>query len=93
MRKCMMPKRVTLWKGNEAEGLEINYEHILSDGFGIPAIVRGCPIAKKFPKYEGVDEYGNKVKGISFDDCSDCQFFEKFGFGQEIYCTYGKNPA
>jgi len=93
MRKRGMPRRVTLWKGNEGEGLEINYEHTLSDGFGIPAIVVGCPITEKFVKYEGIDEYGYKVKGISFDDCTNCQFFEEFGFGQEIYCTYAKNPA
>ena len=79
------PHRVTLWKNGD-----IDYGHVLSDGFGIPAVVVGCPMAKEFDKYTGKDEYGDKVKGISFDDCTDCEFFQGFGLGQEIYCTYEK---
>jgi len=85
MRKREMPHRITLWEKGD-----IDYGHILSDGYGIPAVVVGCPRERKFKKYAGNDEYGDKVGGISFDDCSDCEFFQEFGFGQEIYCTYGK---
>lgn len=85
MNKYLMPHRITLWKNED-----IDYGHILSDGYGIPAIVVGCPLQKKLGKYAGKDEYGDKVKGISFDGCSDCESFEGFGFGQEIYCTYKK---
>jgi len=89
--RCLRPHRVTLWKNEE-----IDYNHVLSDGYGIPAIVIGCPIERKFKEYAGEgeyageDEYGDEVKGIGFDDCTDCEFFEGFGFGQEIYCTYKK---
>ena len=85
MRKRGMPHRITLWKNGD-----IDYGHLLSDGYGIPAVVIGCPMGRKFRKYAGKDEYGDKVKGISFDDCTDCEFFEEFGFGQEIFCTYEK---
>ena len=85
MRKREMPHRITLWNNGH-----IDYGHILSDGYGIPAVVVGCPLGKEFGKYVGKDEYGDKVKGISFDDCTDCEFFEEFGFGQEIFCTYEK---
>ncbi len=78
-----MPHRVTLWKNED-----IDYEHALSDGFGIPAVVMGCPIEEEFDKYMGDDEYGDEVQGISFDECMGCEFFDGFGFGQEIYCTY-----
>jgi len=80
-----MPHRITLWKSGD-----IDYSHVLSDGYGIPAVVIGCPTEKKLKKYTGKDEYGDKVKGIAFDDCIDCEFFEGFGLGQEIFCTYGK---
>lgn len=85
MRKGGMPHRITLWKNGH-----IDYGHILSDGYGIPAVVIGCPLRKKFRKYAGKDEYGDKVREISFDDCTECEFFEEFGFGQEIFCTYEK---
>ena len=85
MNKCLMPHRVTLWKNGH-----IDYGHILSDGYGIPAVVIGCPTERKFKKYTGKDEYGDKVRGVSFDDCTECEFFQEFGFGQEIYCTYEK---
>jgi hypothetical protein len=80
-----MPQRVTLWKNED-----VDYEHILSDGYGIPAVVVDCPLRKKFRKYAGKDEYGDKVRGIGFDGCINCKFFGGFGFGQEIYCTYKK---
>ena len=80
-----MPHRITLWKNGH-----IDYGHILSDGYGIPAVVVGCPLRGKFRKYASKDEYGDKVRGISFDDCTECEFFEEFGFGQEIFCTYKK---
>jgi len=85
MRKREMPHRITL-----CENGDIDYGHVLSDGYGIPAVVVECPMARKFKKYAGKDEYRDKVRGISFDDCIDCKFFEGFGFGQEIYCTYKK---
>jgi hypothetical protein len=85
MRKGEMPHRITLWRNGD-----IDYGHILSDGYGIPAVVVGCSLRKKFREYAGKDEYGDKVRGISFDDCIDCDFFEGFGSGQEIYCTYKK---
>jgi len=83
MRKGEAPHRVTLWKNED-----IDYGHSLSDGYGIPAVVVGCPIGKEFEKYAGKDEYGDKAKGVSFDDCIDCEFFEGFGLGQGILCTY-----
>ena len=58
-----IPHRVTLWKNGD-----IDYEHTLSDGFGIPAVVTGCPI-EEVDKYTGEDEYGEEVQGISFDEC------------------------
>lgn len=85
MGRYLMPHRVTLWKkGN------IDYSHVLSDGYGIPAIVIGCPQEKKFEKFSGRNEDGDRVKGISFDDCIDCKFFRGFGLGQEIFCNYKK---
>ena len=81
-----MPHRVTLWKNGG-----IDYGHILSDGYGIPAVVTGCPIEKKFKQYTGRDEYGDKVRGMSFDGCTDFGFFEGFGLGQEIYCNYERS--
>ncbi len=87
MNRCLMPHRVTLWINGDGD---IDYGHILSDGCGIPAVVVGCPMERQSKKYAGRDEYGNKVRGISFDDCIDCKFSEGFGFGQEIYCTYEK---
>lgn len=89
MAKYLMPQRVTLWRNRDGD-IHIDYGHVLSDGYGIPAVVVGCPLRKRFRKYAGKDKYGGKVKGISFDDCIDCGFFEGFGFGQEIYCTYKK---
>jgi len=89
VNKCLMPHRMTLWTNGDGD-MHIDYGHVLSDGYGIPAVVVGCPLQKRFRKYTGKDEYGGKVKGISFDDCSDCEFFEGFGFGQEIYCIYKK---
>jgi len=89
MKKGEMPHRITLWTSGDGN-IDIDYEHVLSDGYGIPAVVAGCPIGRKFKKYAGKNEYGDKVKGISFDDCTDCEFFEEFGFGQEIFCTYEK---
>jgi len=85
MNKCLMPHRITLWKNGD-----IDYGHVLSDGYGIPAVVVGCPLQRRFREYAGADEYRDKVKGIGFDDCIDCKFFQGFGFGQEIYCTYRK---
>jgi len=85
MRKEGMPHRITLWRNGD-----IDYRHVLSDGYGIPAVVVGCPMTRKFKKYAGKDEYRDKVRGISFDDCTDCEFFEEFGFGQEIFCAYEK---
>ncbi len=41
MNKCLMPHRITLWKNGH-----IDYGHILSDGYGIPAVVIGCPLRK-----------------------------------------------
>jgi hypothetical protein len=84
MTRKIQPHRVTLWKGEE-----IDYKHMLSDGFGIPAVVTYCPCEKRMKRYSGKDEYGDRVKGTSFDDCVDCEFFQGFGFGQEIYCAYG----
>lgn len=85
MKKGEMAHRITLWKNGD-----IDYRHVLSDGYGIPAVVVGCPMERKFKKYAGKDEYGDKVKGVSFDGCIDCEFFEGFGLGQEIFCTCGK---
>jgi hypothetical protein len=85
MKVSETPHRVTLWKSGD-----IDYGHILSDGYGIPALVVGCPMANEFEKHTGSDEYGDRVKGISFDDCINCEFFDGFGLGQEIYCTYRK---
>ncbi|MBE9513157.1 MAG: hypothetical protein IMY77_03785 [Chloroflexi bacterium] len=85
MNRKEVPHRVTLW-----ENEDIDYNHVLSDGFGIPAVVISCPIESEFGKYTGKDEYAEEVEGISFDDCMDCGFFGGFGLGQEIYCTYKK---
>ena len=83
MIKRETPHRVTLW-----ENEDIDYGHVLSDGYGIPALALACPIAKTFERYVGKDEYGDMVEGISFDDCINCEFFQGFGLGQEIYCMY-----
>lgn len=85
MSRREMPHRVTLW-----ENEDIDYGHILSDGYGIPALVVGCPMEVEFDRYTGKDEYGDEVEGISFDDCMNCEFFDGFGLGQEICCTYKK---
>lgn len=77
------PYRITLWKNEE-----IDYRHPLSDGYGIPAVVINCPIENEFAIHQGRDEYGDKIKGISFDECSECRYFDSFGFGQEIICWY-----
>jgi len=87
MRK-MQPHRVVLHKKINEFETEIDFGHELSDGFGIPAVVINCPIEKKFKKYKGFDEYGEKVEGISFDDCMDCPYFGGLGSGQEILCFY-----
>ena len=82
-------KRVDI--GDEEFGVEIDFEHELSDGFGIPSVVVGCPIESKFSeKYKGYDEYGDKIEGISFDDCESCPYFGGLGYGQEIICFYKK---
>ena len=83
MNRKEVPHRVTL-----CENGDIDYNHILSDGFGIPAVVISCPIESEFEKYTGNDEYADKVEGISFDDCMDCEFFGGLGSGQEIDCIY-----
>jgi len=82
VNKCLMPHRITLWENGD-----IDYGHVLSDGYGIPAVVVGCLMGRKFKKYTGKDEYGDKVKGISFDDCIGCKFFEGCGLGQGVFCT------
>lgn len=89
MRKTQ-PHRVALHKKINEFETEINFEHELSDGFSIPAVIINCPIEKKFKKYRGFDGYGEKVEGINFDDCMNCPYFGGLGFGQEILCFYGK---
>jgi hypothetical protein len=83
MKQREQPHRVTLWDEDE-----IDFEHELSDGFGIPALVIFCPLEDEGEIYSGVDEFGDKVEGISFDDCMSCEHFDGFGFGQEIYCSF-----
>lgn len=83
------PERVTLWRENEEGELEIDFNHPLSDGFGIPAIVIHCPIEAKFKKYSGIAQYGNRVIGISFDKCAQsCSYFDSLDFSQAIICKY-----
>jgi hypothetical protein len=82
--------RVTLWRKNKEGEMEINFKHSLSDGFGIPAIVVGCPNKKIFNEHEGLDEYGSKVVGINFDECSECQYFDGLDFSQAIICKFMK---
>lgn len=83
MKPKEIPYRVTLWKNGD-----VDYQHVLSDGFGIPAIVTSCPNGKKFKKYGGKDEDGERVKGIDFDECMECDYFQGLGFGDEIYCAH-----
>lgn len=84
------PHRIVVHrKINEFE-TEVDFEHELSDGFGIPAIVINCPLESKFEKHKGYDEYGEEIEGINFDECMDCPYFGELGFGQEILCFYGK---
>jgi len=84
----MRPERVTLWSRTKTCGMEINYSHPLSDGYGIPAIVAGCPIQAMFSTHEGMDEYESRVEGISFDDCIDCAYFRGLDLSQAIMCEY-----
>lgn len=86
--KNVNPYRVVLHKKINRFETEIDFDHEISDGFGIPSIVVGCPLERKFRKYKGYNEYGEKVKGINFDECMDCEYFEGLGFGQEILCLY-----
>ena len=86
--KKMTPHRVVLYKKINEFEVEVDFEHELSDGFGIPSIVINCPIEEKFEKYKGYDEYGEEVEGISFDECIDCPYFGGLGSGQEILCFY-----
>ena len=82
------PYRVVIHRKINKFETEIDFEHELSDGFGIPSIVVDCPLKRKFKKYKGYDEYGDKVEGIDFDECMDCPYFGGLGFGQEILCFY-----
>jgi len=82
------PYRITLWRKNEGNEIQIDFTHCLSNGFGIPAVVINCPIEKNFELYKGLNEYGEYVEGINFDECSSCKYFDSFGFGQEIYCMH-----
>ena len=82
------PYRLVLHKKSNKLEMAIDWTHELSDGFGIPALVINCPLSKKFSTYRGNDEYGEEVKGISFDDCVDCSYFMQLGFGQEINCLF-----
>ena len=85
------PERVTLWRENEGGELEIDFKHPLSDGFGIPAVVINCPIETRFKVYAGIDQYGNKVRGVSFDECAQsCCCFDCLDFSQAIICRYGR---
>jgi hypothetical protein len=82
------PHRIVIHnKVNEFE-TEIDFGHVLSDGFGIPSVVIDCPLQSKFEKHKGCDEYGEKIRGINFDDCMECSCFGGLGFGQEIYCFF-----
>jgi len=85
------PHRIVLHKKINKFETEVDFNHELSDGFGIPAIVVGCPIEERFRKYRGYDEYGDKVRGISFDKCMNCCYFGGLGSGQEIICFFNKN--
>jgi len=80
------PRRVTLWKLNKFGEYEIDYNHELSDGFGIPAVVVGCPLEHSFEIYSGIDECGDTVMGISFDECSCCPSFISLDLSQAIMC-------
>lgn len=82
------PHRVVLHKKLNEFEVEIDFEYELSDGFGIPSIVIGCPIKDKFEKFKGYDEYSEEVEGINFDECMNCPYFGGLGFGQEILCFY-----
>jgi hypothetical protein len=82
MKKREQPHRITLWEDDE-----IDYNHELSDGFGIPAIVVFCPLDSDSDIYSGNDEFGDNVEGVSFDDCMSCEYFGGLGFGQEILCS------
>lgn len=86
MKKGEKPYRVTLWARGANGEMEIDFKHPLSDGFGIPAVVVGCPQAKQLDKYDGLDECGEKVVGISFDECCDCPYFDSLDFSQAIIC-------
>lgn len=88
--KGLTPYRIVLHKKINEFDFEVDFEHELSDGFGIPSIVINCPLEKKFEKYKGYDEYGEEVEGISFDECTNCSYFGGLGFGQEILCFYKK---
>jgi len=89
--KRKTPYREVLYKKINRYETEIDFKHELSDGFGIPSIVVNCPLSRRFKKYQGYDEYGNKIKGIDFDECMDCPYFNGLGYGQEIYCLYEKS--
>lgn len=84
----MRPERVTLWRRTKTCGMEINYSHPLSDGYGIPAIVVRCPIQPRFSNHDGMDEYGCGVEGISFDECIGCCYFGGLDLSQAIMCRY-----
>jgi len=86
-----LPHRIVVHRMINEFEVEIDFNHELSDGFGIPAVVVACPLEVKLKKYSGYDEYGNKVIGISFDECTNCSYFNGLGFGQEINCLYPKN--
>jgi hypothetical protein len=80
------PERVTLWGENADGDFEIYFGHPLSDGFGIPAVVVKCPNERNFTKHSGLTEYGDKVTGVSFDECSQCPYFLGLDFSQVIIC-------
>jgi len=80
------PHRIVMHKKINKFETEIDFSYILSDGYGIPSIVIDCPLEDKFEKYKGYDEDGEKIRGISFDDCIECSYFGGLGFGQEINC-------
>lgn len=82
------PHRIVIHKKINKFETEVHFSHMLSDGYGIPSVVIDCPLKSKFEKYKGYDEYGNKIRGINFDDCIECSYFGGLGFGQEIYCFF-----